>query len=641
MIRKKETESEKRYPVWDNGKTAFTWLMKRMGGKTLAVMGAEVILSVAQPFAAMALPSAVVYLLSSGQQPELIFLCLAGYVFGLQIMQTLQGYLAGVSQKARFIFRCDLGMEDYFKAALEADFQGFESTKGQNKLEGARGNVFYGNDQGIEAYLKDYQDAAIALTGLSIYTVMMGRINFWLLLLLFTVTGVIMAVNVCADRRTIKYDEKYIKVSRGYEYLKREALVPANGKDIRLYKMSSWFRKEFKKMTEELAYWSGRERNCSINASIFEKFLSAGRNLLVYGYLIHQMVLGKMGTAAFLLYLGIAVSFAGWMDSLTKALTGIQYNNRYMNRYRDFLEFAGSGEYQGDKGAGAQGYGRRKKSRGRREEFRGNSIKHPGKIHEIRLEHVSFRYEGNEEDAIHDLTLTVRPGEKIALVGMNGAGKSTLIKLICGLYRPVSGKIYLDGQDVSELSPEEYKKEFSVVFQEVFSFSFPLADNVSCRGEKETDFERLEKSLRDAGLWERVQELPKKERTSLNKDIDAEGVSLSGGELQKLMLARALYKDAPIVILDEPTAALDPIAESRMYDRYYEMTKDKTSIFISHRLSSTKFCSRILYMEKGRITEEGDHDALMEMQGAYAAMFHTQAQYYEKENGGKTGENHE
>lgn len=618
----KEEGNYKHYPLWDNCTAAFAKFAQKKGNRYLALMGADVILSVLQPFAAMALPSAVVYLLGSGWQPELIFLSLAGYVLAMQLMQVIQGYLAGVVQKARFLFRVNLGTE-FFEAALTADFQEFESTKGQEKLEGARGNVYYGNERGIEAYLKAWEDAMIALAGLTVYTVIMGRINLWLLLLLFAVAVTIMAVNICADRRTQKYEEEYIKVNRGFEYLKREALVPASGKDIRIYKMWSWFQKEFKEMREELAYWSGRQRNCSINASIFEKVLSAGRNLLVYGYLIYQMAQGKMDLAAFLLYVGIVASFGSWMNSLTGALTEIMFNNRYMDRYRDFLEFADMKPWKfRDKDA------RKLDTAGGMPQ----SVKNPEKPHEIRLEHVSFRYEGNEEDAVRDLTLTIKPGEKIALVGMNGAGKSTLIKLICGLYRPTSGAVYLDGQNAAGLSQEEYRKEFAVVFQEVFAFSFPLADNISCRPEGETDPEKLEKSLLDAGLWDRVQELPKKAQTSLNKDMDAEGVSLSGGELQKLMLARALYKDCPIVILDEPTAALDPIAESRMYDRYYEMTKDKTSIFISHRLSSTKFCSRILYMEKGRITEEGDHRVLMERNGAYAAMFHTQARYYEKEN---------
>ena len=257
-------------------------------------------------------------------------------------------------------------------------------------------------------------------------------------------------------------------------------------------------------------------------------------------------------------------------------------------------------------------------------------IDRPGQIHEIRLEHVSFRYGEGKEDTIRDLSLTITPGEKIALVGMNGAGKSTLIKLICGLYRPDSGKIYLDGKDISLFSGKDYFREFAVVFQEVFAFSFSVEDNISCKEEASADKERLKLSLTKAGLWERVQNMEKKELAYLNKDIDPSGVTFSGGELQRLMLARALYKDASVLILDEPTAALDPLAESKLYEKYYDMTKDKTSIFISHRLSSTQFCDRILYMENGRITEEGGHEELMAKQGAYAAMFHTQAQYYEK-----------
>lgn len=605
---KKEKEDYRRYSVWDNYRMAFSKYGKAMGKRYLAAMGGNIGLSVLQPFAAMALPSAVVWLLESGWQPEMIFFCLSGYVLILQAMQIVRSYTEKVSGKGRFLFRCILGQE-LFGTVMAADFQKLESTKGQQKMEGARGNIFYGNDVGIESFLGDFEEAVIALAGLAVYSLLVGRVNCWVLLLLFGSSGVVMAVNFWADRRTIRYEQMRAKVSQGYEYLKREVLVPANGKDIRLYRMWDWFRKEFGEMTEKMAYWSGRQRNCSVNASLFEKVLSSARDLFVYVYLIRQMALGRTDLAGFLFYVGIVASFGGWMNSLTAAAGEMMKNNRYMNRYRDFLEF--SREDSGWK----------------------EKVENPGSIHEIRLEHVSFCYEGSGEDAVHDLTLTVRPGEKIALVGMNGAGKSTLIKLICGLYMPSSGKIYLDGQDVSLLSPKEYWKEFAVVFQEVFAFSFTLADNVSCRTEEEVDGKKLEKSLRDAGLWTRVQELSGKERTNLNKDLDAAGVTLSGGELQRLMLARALYKDAPIVILDEPTAALDPLAESRMYEKYFEMTQNKTSIFISHRLSSTKFCHRILYMEKGRIVEEGSHEALMERQGAYASMFHTQAQYYEEDYG--------
>lgn len=260
--RAKEEEDYRRYPLWDNYRAAFSKFRKAMGVRYLAVVGGKIGISVLRPFAAMALPSAVVYLLGSGWQPEIMFLALAGYVLALQIMGTAGDYLGNVSRKGRFMFRIGLGAE-LFEAALSADFEKFESTRGQQKLEGARGNIYYGNDTGIEAFLGEFENAVIALAGLIIYSVLMGRINFWVLLLLFGSSGVIMAVNFYGDQRTVKHEEKSIKVRQGYEYLKREVLVPANGKDIRLYRMWGWFRAEFRKMTEEMAYWSGRQRNCS------------------------------------------------------------------------------------------------------------------------------------------------------------------------------------------------------------------------------------------------------------------------------------------------------------------------------------------------------------------------------------------
>lgn len=600
----------KKYQIRKNCRDAFGKYAGIMGVRYPAAMGGNVALSVIQPFAAMALPSAVVYLLGSGREPEIIFILLAGYVLILQAMQIARGYLSGVDQKGRFLLRISMGTE-LFGAVMDADFQELESGKGQKKLRAGMPNIYSGNSTGIEAYLGAWGDAVVALSGLIVYSVIIGRIRIWILLLLFLVAGLVMAVNLLADRRKVIYEEKYVKASnQDLRYLKRETLVPASGKDIRIYRMWDWFQKEFDKINGEMAHWIGKVRNCRTGAASFGHAAAFARDLLVYGYLIGLMGQGEIDLAAFLLYVGIVASFSGQMSALTEAVNTILENSRPMNHYREFLEFS-------------------------RAKHGGNEAPaNPGRRHEIRLEHVSFRYEGSGEDAVRDLSLTIKPGEKIALVGVNGAGKSTLVKLICGLYRPTSGRILLDGQDVRKLSPEAYRKEFSVVFQDVFAFAFALSDNVSCKAPEETDPDRLAQSLRDADLWERVQKMERKEQTSVGRELDEQGVTLSGGEMQRLMLARALYKDAPVVILDEPTAALDPIAESGMYEKYYEMTREKTSIFISHRLSSTRFCDRILFMEDGRITEEGNHEKLMEKQGAYAFMFHTQAQYYEAQGSG-------
>lgn len=605
-MKNKSKQSVHSYSVWSNYGMAFVWMREREGSSYYFLSALFVAIAVIHPFLAMALPGAVVYLLGSGWIPERIFLVLAGYVIVLQGMQIAKGYLDGRCKKRRFLLRIHLG-DQYFGAAMDADYQEFESESGQKKLQSAKMNLYYGGEKGIEAFLQAFENFFINLLGLILYSVVIGRQSLGILLLSLTVAGAAAAVHFYGHKRAVKYDEKYEKAWLDYNSLGKEILVPAYGKDIRMYHMWNRFAVEFDKLKKDFIRWGIKWWATNTGkARTVELLLAFARDLLVYGYLIRQMMQGRMELSAFLIYIGVAAGFGNWMTPLLDAVTRALENARYVGEYRTFLDFAEK-KYGGEE-----------------------PIDRPGQIHEIRLEHVSFRYGEGKEDTIRDLSLTITPGEKIALVGMNGAGKSTLIKLICGLYRPDSGKIYLDGKDISLFSGKDYFREFAVVFQEVFAFSFSVEDNISCKEEASADKERLKLSLTKAGLWERVQNMEKKELAYLNKDIDTSGVTFSGGELQRLMLARALYKDAPVLILDEPTAALDPLAESKLYEKYYDMTKDKTSIFISHRLSSTQFCDRILYMENGRITEEGGHEELMAKQGAYAAMFHTQAQYYEK-----------
>ena len=244
---------------------------------------------------------------------------------------------------------------------------------------------------------------------------------------------------------------------------------------------------------------------------------------------------------------------------------------------------------------------------------------------------MSFTYPGSEKPTLKDLNLTIRPGEKIALVGLNGAGKSTLVKLLCGLYRPTSGTIRVGGRSLSSYGREEYFSLIAAVFQDVKLLPLTIAQNVASDNGDGIDRERVKQCLSLAGLGEMAESLPKKEDTPLGRGVLDDGIELSGGERQKVWMARAFYKRAPILILDEPTAALDPLAEQEIYEKYVRMSEGKTSLFISHRLASTRFCDRIWLLENGRVTEQGSHEELMRKKGAYARLFEVQGKYYRKE----------
>ena len=256
-------------------------------------------------------------------------------------------------------------------------------------------------------------------------------------------------------------------------------------------------------------------------------------------------------------------------------------------------------------------------------------------VEEICFRHVSFRYPGAREYILQDVDLTIRKGERLSIVGLNGAGKSTLVKLLCRLYDVTEGEIRINGKNIKEYAYSDYVRILSVVFQDFKLFGYTLDENIcigkSDAGVMDTSQEekhKLQKIYETSGIREWVENLERHGDTILCKDFDTEGVEPSGGQAEKVAIARALYRDAPVIILDEPTAALDPAAEYEIYHRFHELVRGKTAIYISHRLSSCKFCDRIIVLGDKTIKEAGSHDELMERDGLYAQMFRTQAQWY-------------
>ena len=241
----------------------------------------------------------------------------------------------------------------------------------------------------------------------------------------------------------------------------------------------------------------------------------------------------------------------------------------------------------------------------------------------------SFRYPGTDKDTLTNINLTLHPGEKLAVVGLNGAGKTTLIKLICGFLDPTEGRVLLDGKDIRDYNRADYYTMFSAVFQSFSLLAGTIATNIA-QNDVGIDMERVKECVEKAGLRKKIESLPEGYETYLNREVYEGAILLSGGETQRLMLARALYKNAPFIVLDEPTAALDPIAESDMYQKYNELTNGRSSIYISHRLASTRFCDRIIMIDNGEIIEEGTHSELLKLGGKYAGLFEVQSKYYKE-----------
>lgn len=389
----------------------------------------------------------------------------------------------------------------------------------------------------------------------------------------------------------------------------------AAAKDIRIYSMASWLRECYRDLSDQRSKWDRNVVKKSFLSRIADLVVILIRDGGAYALLIHMFYSGKIGIDEFVLYFAAISSFASWVGGIISCWNKANTVSLKLCDFRDFVDYP---EYDGSGIAKA--------------------ADHMNTVPEIEFKNVSFRYDGAEQDTIHDLSLKIKSGEKLALVGLNGAGKTTLVKLLCGLYRPTSGEIFFNGIPLSDFKREDYYKLISPVFQEIRTAFFSLAETVSGKSTAETDLEKAETCMRQAGLGAKIDALPDGIHTKLNKKVHENGTELSGGEAQKLMLARALYKDAPLLILDEPTAALDPIAESKIYNEFNVMTKNKTSLFISHRLASTSFCDRIILLENGNITEEGTHQELMGANGTYKGLFDIQSCWYKEDMEGGDGE---
>ena len=429
--------------------------------------------------------------------------------------------------------------------------------------------------------------------------------DFILLLSIALVTLSTVLSNANIARKTYFLLGTFSKLNRVFEYYLSQYLNGHNaGKDIRLYQQDRLIRKEIGHFSTE-----GGEIVKKINSTVFfnQAIISSANLLLViiaYSFVGLKAIAGVFGIGSILKYSGGILQFSTSLSNTMDALSPLRANSRYLKVYLDFMDLP---DYSHN---GQQKVG-----------------KSSGNEYRIEFRNVSFKYPASESYSLRGVSFTLNMGKRLAIVGMNGSGKTTMIKLLCRLYEPTEGEITLNGIDIREYDYDEYLALFSVVFQDFKLFSFPLGENVA--SSIIVDSQKATEALIKAGFAERLAQMPDGLQTPLYKDFSDAGMEISGGEAQKIAIARALYKEAPFIIFDEPTAALDPIAEYEIYANLKEIVMDRTAIFISHRLSSCRFCDEIAVFHEGRLVQCGNHEALVnDKTNKYYELWNAQAQYY-------------
>ncbi len=469
-----------------------------------------------------------------------------------------------------------------------------------------------GNQDAGEQIWRTLTEVLKNIFGLGIYILMLSSLQ-WVLIAVVLVTSVLCWFTINrVNAWEYKHREELNRLTVERNYIQSKSRSNALAKDIRLFGLADWLRELYESAARAYEAFVLRRQKVTFAGNAAYAVLAFLRNGIAYYYLIAGVLGGELTASEFLLYFTAVSGLNAWVTGLLWQCAALNKESVELSCVQEYINLPEQFRFAGGKPVPkADGY-------------------------ELRLENVTFRYPGTEKNILEKVNLTIRPGEKLAIVGLNGAGKTTLVLLLGGFYDPDEGRVLLNGTDIREFNRDEYYALFSAVFQE---FSLPdvtIAQQVAQQTE-DIDTGRVWDCLEKAGLAEFVKKLPDGLNTHMGREVYLDGILLSGGQTQRLVLARALYKDGPILMLDEPTAALDPLAENDIYLRYNEMTAGKTAVFISHRLASTRFCDRILFIAEGGIAEEGTHEQLLALDGRYAELFEVQSRYY-REGGEDNGE---
>ncbi len=519
--------------------------------------------------------------------------------------------ISRVASEGRYPFQNNLRMVyaiALFEKALDCDYSIMETSEGQTWYEKAKSTVS-GGDGSTTSQM--FWSITSLISGLISFAFIFGIIS----MLSIYILGMLILLSVAnyfLSSFALKYEnskrDEEADIGKKSDYLERAMADTKAAKDIRLYSLTSLFATVKEKIIAQSFDLKNKINNSYFMFSALKMLVTACRDGVAYAYCIWQVINGGVTIPEFILYMGAIASFSAWLNGIVGNITTLKRENVRLNDLRAFFDYT-------------------------------NKLdpKKPLPISDLTLpldiefKNVSFQYTHDTPKILDGLTFRIKPNEKIALVGVNGAGKTTIVKLLCGFYKATEGEILINGRNIDNFKRAGLYTLFSAVFQDICILPLTAGENVSFAKAVDSDETRLLKCLELAGIKDEILKHSKGLNAPMLKNMEPDGIMLSGGQQQKLLLARALYKDAPILILDEPTAALDPIAESEVYEKFHEVTQNKTAVYISHRLASTRFCDRILMLKDGKIIEDGSHDELMTKNGEYSYMFEIQSHYYKQE----------
>lgn len=560
------------------------------------------ITGVLAPFLQVVLPSLFLYLIETQQSFATLMVYAGGISLLVAVLDSAHNYLMQTYDPKMYVIKCKLTLRLYEKA-MHVPYAQVEDMEYRQLLNRAQTNGIDNSGVGFEHFVRNGMELLIAVTGFFLYAIVFGSMQLWLCALVVTLS--LLSIWFMSKAQAYEHVRKqdYAKADQQLQYYHHEVKLPGNGKDIRIFHLQDWLLAKiryFQKCRVEVLQEVERKY---LWAKWGSTFLSAARNLIVFAFFLHELVNG-MSVSVFVFYTSAAAAFSGWISKIVNFYNETRRGALGIVDYDTYMDLPIEEE--------------------------GATLTVPDEDLEIVFDHVSFRYPQAEKDTLTDINFTVHKKEKIGIVGSNGAGKTTLIKLLCGLYTPTSGRILINGIDIKKFAKEDLFTHIAAVFQDSCAMAYSVKKNVACKTKDTIDMDLVWDCLERCELKTKVEQLPLQEDTYISNQISENGVLFSGGEQQKLLMARALYRKANLLILDEPSAALDALAEAALYENYERAAKACTSIFISHRLASTRFANRILLFDQGQLKEMGTHETLLQQNGLYARMFEAQASYYQE-----------